>query len=222
MRNTNLITVLSLFTFFFPSTHQRLMAKPIYPKFSKYLKSKRDDFIKAHGQFTIKELDLNYLDSTCISPRHLQSIKLFSSKMSTPFAINQKKQVIYGSVLSKNKVIVPHRVIAADRLIVGGGIIKCVRRFPRKSTKEQLFYITNYSTRYCFDFENLRPLVKNLLAQGISQKNIFLKFKQEKFCSEASQKADQNILDYQSKMYQFGYKKSHIFNAHQFFKLFSK
>ena len=71
----------------------------------------------------------------------------------------------------------------------------------------------------CFSFSKLKFFVQELYKVGVPLRNIFLKFKQKRFCKDKTQGVGKYRKVVQRKSYDLGFQKSHILRADQFLKL---
>jgi len=187
----------------------------IYPKFSKFLATKIKDFIKTYGEFTLYQLKKEHLKEICINQTEQEmQRKLFASDQMIPFVIDRSCNIYFPGKSVKGK-IPNHAVLAAQMEIIGGGKIQC----RKNSRGESHFYITNMSSRYCFSFAHLDRLLFRLMKLGISAKDVFLKFKQAKFCAQNFDRAIKYQEILKGKRFLHGYKKSHIYRGDRFLVL---
>ncbi|MFT6068426.1 MAG: hypothetical protein ACJAT2_000193 [Bacteriovoracaceae bacterium] len=190
----------------------------VFPKFSKFVTEKHDSFIKENGKFKLLSISKSDLKEFCEKGIPVKNNKLFSSQTMTDLIITRDCKSKIGGRAELTKITPNHPVLAAKFDIIGGGQIECVGK--KSNPEDNLIYLTNHSSRYCFPFENLKYSVKELLKFGIKREKIFIKFKQAKFCKQKASRVDRYLKIIEKKSYDFGLKKSHIYRADQFLRLF--
>lgn len=181
----------------------------VLPRYSKFVASKKMDYEKLNGKIKYQEFSVENLKKICNFVNLKNPTKLFSRSSSVSFIV--KSDCRSNLVFQKpNEKALNHTILAGEDKIIGGGYIQC---------KDGNYYITNNSSRYCFPIEPLRHVIQELKNQKIREEEIFVKFKQKKFCAKSE---NEKLETKRSKKYLFGYKKSHIINGRNFLNLFSK
>lgn len=169
------------------------------PVYSKFIEKKKEEFVQEAGDVEEIQFTGNQVDRVC------------GRNETIPFVIDDNCRAFWGQG-KRTKNLASHVVLAAGRKIVGGGEIHC---------KHNAYYLSNDSSRYCFDFKPLQIPVRSLIESGKSKDKVFVFHKQKRFCAEKKDRIEKYKDIIAGKSVDFGYKKSNVFNADQFLKLFS-
>ena len=173
------------------------------------ISSKRKDYEKLNGKLVEKKFSKDLVREVCTflsNGAYANDTKIFSRMSSVSFLIEKSCSTSFVFQKTGEKAL-NLTVLAGDKKVVGGGFFQC---------RNGKIYISNNSSRYCFPIEPIEILVHRLLKTGINSSDIYIKFKQKKFCAKEK---TIDVASLRSKRYRFGYQKSHILNADQFLNI---
>ena len=184
------------------------------PVYSKDPQAKAASFRAKYGEFALVNWnDPAHLERICELGTATQTGLPFDHKTMTPFVVHADCSVTMG-LPGSSKRPPPHAVLAAEESIIGGGMLRCVRRH-----NGDYIFLSNRSNRYCFPMEPLAAALQTLKEAGISPERVRIRYDRAKFCAYDRKRSERLEEIAAQELMDYGYKQSHVYRGDRFLQL---